>query len=250
MTNYGTYRIAMPADPAKLDLELIHDGCGQLVCDIHHDDEIAVLMRTADAHDAECPHAHRNDRTPKVDVGQLREQAIGAVANLGPTFLAYGADVGPVVDAVLGVFDQSVADAFAEQQFAEAKIRSMGVENGTFTLDIEPARETAKALIAAARTMIGDATNYTETKVSYGVGPTAERYTFVVQRVAPGALTPHDARLAAEQRLAEASAARLVQDGQLDRVRNLAAQLDDRGDPAAAMIRQALEVPDDEGTRP
>lgn len=69
MTNYGTYRTTVSADAAKLDLKLVHDGCGQIVCDVQHDDEIAVLMLAADAHDAECPHAHRDvQETPPDDL--------------------------------------------------------------------------------------------------------------------------------------------------------------------------------------
>ncbi|WP_031030075.1 MULTISPECIES: hypothetical protein [unclassified Streptomyces] len=83
----------------------------------------------------------------------------------------------------------------------------MDFRNGMH-MEMEPARELLASWVAAARTMLGDAPNYTETKVSMDVkvAESPEMYTLVVQRHAPGALTPHEARQKAEARVAELEA--------------------------------------------
>ncbi|WP_028814451.1 hypothetical protein [Streptomyces flavidovirens] len=103
----------------------------------------------------------------------------------------------PMVEAVL---DEAASQAWIEKQLAETGIRAMDFRNGA-EMELEPARELVAHWVAAARTMLGDAPNYTETKVSMDVkvAESPELYTFVVQRHAPGVLTPHEARQKAEQ---------------------------------------------------
>lgn len=36
-------------------LMLVCDGCSEALCEVEHDDTLAVLVRTALAHDVECP---------------------------------------------------------------------------------------------------------------------------------------------------------------------------------------------------
>lgn len=105
-------------------------------------------------------------------------------------------------------------DRMAERFVEEARIRSLEIRNGSVNLDMEPARELVAAWVGAARTMLGDAPNYTETVVAIPTDddPTVsmevklagefERYAFTLQRV--GKLTPHQARMRAEvERMAE-----------------------------------------------
>lgn len=111
---------------------------------------------------------------------------------------------------------ERMADRFMEQ----TKIRAMEIRGG-MDLDLEPARELVALWVGAARGMLGDAPNYTETpieaptdndpKVSMEVKLAGEidRYAFVLQRV--GKVTPHQARMQAEERAdrAEEEAAQL-----------------------------------------
>jgi hypothetical protein len=34
----------------KIDLELVHDVCGETLCDVEHDDELQVLVKMAETH--------------------------------------------------------------------------------------------------------------------------------------------------------------------------------------------------------
>jgi hypothetical protein len=105
--------------------------------------------------------------------------------------------------AVNDVLGQAAAQQWIQKQIDETGIRAMDFRNGA-EMELEPARELVACWVAAARAMLGDAPNYSETKVSMDVkvAESPELYTLVVQRHAPGALTPHEARQRAEARLA------------------------------------------------
>lgn len=97
-------------------------------------------------------------------------------------------------------------DKVAEKMMEDLRIKSMEIRNGQSHLDMEGARELAAIWVDAARKMLGDAVNYTETRVSFDVkiAESPELYSLVVQRHGPGVLTPHEARKKAEKALAEA----------------------------------------------
>lgn len=103
----------------------------------------------------------------------------------------------PVIEAVLAT---AAADRWINKQLDETGIRSMDFRNG-IEMDIAPARELLAHWVAAARTMLGDAKNYTETRLEFDVkvAESPELYTLVIQRHGPGVLTPHEARQQAEQ---------------------------------------------------
>lgn len=107
-------------------------------------------------------------------------------------------------DAVRMILDQAAAQQWIQKQLDETGIRSMDFRNGMH-MDIDVARDLLAHQVAAARSMLGDAPNYTETKVEFDVkvAESPETYTIVIQRHAPGALTPHEARQKAEARAAE-----------------------------------------------
>lgn len=110
-------------------------------------------------------------------------------------------------NAVRAVLAEAAAQQWIENQLERTGIRSMDFRNGTH-MELEPARELLAHYVAAARTMLGDAPNYTETKLSMDikVAESPEMYTLVIQRHAPGAQTPHEARQKAEARVAELEA--------------------------------------------
>jgi hypothetical protein len=58
----------------------------------------------------------------------------------------------------------------------------------------------AAMYVAMAKTMLGDAENYSETPLEFHVkiAEEVERYILTVQRTGPGKLTPHEARRRAE----------------------------------------------------
>lgn len=91
------------------------------------------------------------------------------------------------------------AEALADQTL----MRGLSVKDGAVNLDLIPPREIAAVWVHCAVGMLGDAENYSETrvdmpKVSMEISPagTLDRYALIVQRV--GKLTPHEARQAAE----------------------------------------------------
>lgn len=117
-----------------------------------------------------------------------------------------------LVEAALAVFDAAAIDRMAQHYVDDTHIRSMEFRNGA-ELDLVPAQDMVAVWVATARTMLGDAENYTETRVDF---PTEkfemelklagefERYVVTVQRA--GKLTPHEARVKAERERDEALA--------------------------------------------
>lgn len=101
--------------------------------------------------------------------------------------------------AELGGRDEAARERWIDKQLAETGLRAADFRNG-MAMEIEPARELVAHWVGAARAMLGDAPNYTETPVEMEVkvGESPERFAFVLQRVAPDALTPHQARQRAE----------------------------------------------------
>ncbi|MFI0768593.1 hypothetical protein ACH4TQ_27455 [Streptomyces sp. NPDC021218] len=106
--------------------------------------------------------------------------------------------------AELGGRDDEARERWIQKQLDETGIRAMDFRNG-ITMDIEPARELCAHFVGAARAMLGDAPNYSETKLEFDVkvAESPELYTLVVQRHGPGVLTPHEARQRAEKARAE-----------------------------------------------
>jgi hypothetical protein len=116
-------------------------------------------------------------------------------------------------------------------------------------MEIEPAREMVAQWVGAARAMLGDAPNYSETPIEMEVkvAESPERFAFVLQRV--GKLTPHQARQQAEQRAEQAEAA-------IERVRRvhtrgrLTNACNDCGQPWRCSTAAALDGPTEENRTP
>ncbi|MFV2172410.1 hypothetical protein ACFHW2_11490 [Actinomadura sp. LOL_016] len=129
------------------------------------------------------------------------------------------------------------ADKLADRLTNDVRIRSMEIRDG-MSLDLEPSREMAAMWVGAARGMLGDAPNYTETpievptdddpKVTMEVklAGEIERYAFTLQRV--GKLTPHQARGQAEARADAAERRALEVERENERLRQEVARLRDR----------------------
>ena len=94
---------------------------------------------------------------------------------------------------------ETAAEALADQTL----MKGLTVKDGAISLDLIPPRELAALWVHCARGMLGDAENYSETRVDM---PSAsmevsragefERFALIVQRV--GKTTPHEAREQAE----------------------------------------------------
>ncbi|MER7046743.1 hypothetical protein [Streptomyces jumonjinensis] len=102
--------------------------------------------------------------------------------------------------------DEEARERWIQKQLDETGLKSMDFRDG-MSMDIEPARDMVAQWVGAARAMLGDAPNYSETPVemTVKVGESPERFAFVLQRV--GKLTPHQARQQAEARAERAEAA-------------------------------------------
>lgn len=157
---------------------------------------------------------------------RLRAAAIGAV--LG-TAMTRGTGIDPgamealaeallhdrglaelVTDAVIDVIDSDARANMLDHYVRQYAITSMDYRNGV-TMDLKPAREMVAHWVAAAVAYLEGAPNYVtvdqdteDPGITMGVGlaGAGERYSFTLQRVAPGKLTPHEARQRAENRLA------------------------------------------------
>ena len=113
----------------------------------------------------------------------------------------------------------------------QTRLISMSVDQGAMQIDVVPTREVVINWVLAARDMLGDAANYAETtatlpaSVELGIGTAGERYTVTIQR--QGKLTPHQARLQAENAH--------------DRLRAAVLDLADEQEAAASEITAAAE---------
>lgn len=95
---------------------------------------------------------------------------------------------------------ERVASVLADQ----TALKGMTVEEGALVLELGPPRELVIAWVDAARKMLGDAENYSETRIDFPTEAVSmevsagefERYVFTVQRA--GKVTPHEARRRAE----------------------------------------------------
>lgn len=109
-------------------------------------------------------------------------------------------------DEIMAVVEGEALDRMADKLLQDTNLRAMDFRNG-MSMDIEPAQALAANWVAAARTILGDADNYSETTVTMDIGLAGqpERFALVVQRV--GKLTPHQARKLAEDRAEQAEKA-------------------------------------------
>lgn len=146
--------------------------------------------------------------------------------------------------------DEEARERWIQKQEEQLGIKWADFRAGNWEMDLQSGRDFAAAYVAAARALLGDAPNYTETKLMFDVkiAECPETYTLVVQRHAPGVLTPHEARVQAERRAERAEAA-------IERVRHVAALIEAAApwtanhDVTAQRIRAALDQPE-ESTSP
>jgi hypothetical protein len=109
-----------------------------------------------------------------------------------------------LADAVLAEIDDEAIDRMAKHYIDETHIKALEIRNGA-NLELQPAQDMVALWVAAARTMLGDAENYSETPVGLPssvsmdvkLASEYEMFTLTVQRA--GKLTPHQARERAEQ---------------------------------------------------
>lgn len=141
------------------------------------------------------------------DVAVLRERLTDAIDDVLDDRDDELAD--RLVEAALGVFDETAIERMAQHYVDDTHIRSMEFRNGA-ELDLVPAQDMVAVWVATARTMLGDAPNYSETRVDLPaekvemelkLAGELDRYVFTVQRA--GKLTPHEARVQAEAKLVE-----------------------------------------------
>lgn len=107
--------------------------------------------------------------------------------------------------AIAAALEVDAAEKWAEKQADQLGLKYADFRAGKWEMELSMAREMGAAYTAMAKTLLGDAPNYTETKICFDtkIAESPETYTLVVQRHAPGALTPHEARTKAEARVAE-----------------------------------------------
>lgn len=107
-------------------------------------------------------------------------------------------------DVALAVIEEAALDRMVERLLEETNLRAMDFRNG-MSMELEPARALVANFVGAARAMLGEAPNYSETPLefNFGLAGQTERFAFIVQRVGGGALTPHEARQAADAAMSQ-----------------------------------------------
>ncbi|MFC8002941.1 hypothetical protein ACFUCH_03735 [Streptomyces olivaceus] len=150
-------------------------------------------------------------------------------------------------------------DAEARERWIQKQEEQLGIKwadfrAGNWEMSLQAGRDFAAAYVAAARALMGDAPNYSETKLMFDVkiAESPETYTLVVQRHAPGALTPHEAREIAERRAerAEAALARLTTwCDELDATAQKLVRDPSVEHPVAANVRHQLAQPEENSTK-
>lgn len=114
-----------------------------------------------------------------------------------------------LADAALAEIDDEAINRMAQHYIDETHIKALEIRNGA-NLELQPAQDMVALWVASARTMLGDAENYSETPVGLPssvsmdvkLAGEVEMFTLTVQRA--GRLTPHQARVKAEQERDEA----------------------------------------------
>jgi hypothetical protein len=112
-----------------------------------------------------------------------------------------------LADAVLAVVDEEAVSRMTETFVNETRIRAMDFRHGV-SMDLVPSETLVAHWVAAAKAWLDEhpAPNYTETPLEFGAKAEMEvklagelvRYVFILQKIAPGTLTPHEARKKAE----------------------------------------------------
>lgn len=178
--------------------------------------EREVLL--TEARDLLEPHGGHGDNWPAIApaISTLLQKLADAEAELG-RLTAENTELA----TELGARDEKARKRWIKNQEKQLGINYADFRAGRWEMDLAMGREMAAAYVAMAKTMLGDAPNYSETKLEFDVKivESPETYTLVVQRHAPGALTPHEARQRAEAELGRARSeladARAAQPGDL-----------------------------------
>lgn len=130
----------------------------------------------------------------------LRKQLAQAFSK---TADARGANLGRLwfrlADAALGVFGDDAQEKLLADMMERTRIRDLQFRGGV-DMDIDSARELTSAWVAAARAMLGEAPNYSETPVEFEVkvAESPERYVYVLTVQRAERPTPHQLRQRAE----------------------------------------------------
>ncbi|MFD4786571.1 hypothetical protein ACFWN1_05715 [Streptomyces sp. NPDC058459] len=100
----------------------------------------------------------------------------------------------------LGGRNEEARERWVRKQEEQLGIKWADFRAGNWQMDLAAGRDFAAAYVAAASALLGDAPNYSETRLEFDVkiAESPETYTLVVQRHGPGVLTPHEARQRAE----------------------------------------------------
>ncbi|MFM9373201.1 hypothetical protein [Streptomyces sp. Da 82-17] len=140
------------------------------------------------------------DNDPIEELADVLYRSLSAIHPFAEIYFAEQTE--GLQNAVRALLDQAAAQQWIQTQLDQTALKAADFRNG-MAMELEPARELVAHWVGAARTMLGDAPNYTETPIQMEVkvAESPERYAFVLQRIAPGALTPHQARQKAEAAL-------------------------------------------------
>lgn len=149
------------------------------------------------------------------DVTGLAEELIGLLKAVAPA--AAKRLSREQAERVVGELLQDAAtERWMSEQIAQIGVRAMEYRNGAVSMDLEPARDLVAIWVGACRGLIGAGPNYSETvltdnlahtgdKIEMGVkvAESPDKYVITVQRDAFDTITPHQARLNAEEKLTD-----------------------------------------------
>lgn len=111
-----------------------------------------------------------------------------------PATKTAGFPLGDFTDAMLDVFESEAAAQYGADIAGQTKLRELAYRDGTLHMELDAATGIIFALVASARTILGNAENYVEMELK--AAESLDRFVLTIQRA--GKLTPHKARLNAE----------------------------------------------------
>lgn len=149
------------------------------------------------------------------DVAGLAEELVGLLKAVAPA-AAKRLSREQAEQVVGELLQDSATERWMSEQIAQIGVRAMEYRNGAVSMDLEPARDLVAIWVGACRGLIGAGPNYSETvltdnlahtgdkiKMGVKVAESPDKYVITVQRDAFDAITPHQARLNAEKKLAD-----------------------------------------------
>lgn len=134
------------------------------------------------------------------DADHERDMLAAVVDHLAGQWPELPLDTAPALVRDVLAAAAAFQDARAEELLNQVLLHGMGpTAGGGIEIATSAPPEITAVFVSWAHAMLGPAPNYAEQAFEFTSNATDERFTITVQRVGPGKLTPHEARIQAQQ---------------------------------------------------